>query len=222
MVQCILQAREGCVRAAAQLRVLAVAVAPITPLHAWKAKPCVLHSCLPSQEYKIHNCDLLFKEDCSVDDLIDVIEGNRRYVKCEWVRWGLASAVCGRVGVVVPFRCGAWVRVSACHSALLCWDGGQSAACNGWAERTAHDKRQDPACKFHHSLLLPSHRGCPPAIFLRWPTCPVRHTHALPEPLAPLASSPTGLYVYNKMDICSMEEVRSPAPALPCRHPWPQ
>lgn len=37
------------------------------------------------QEYKIHNCDLLFKEDCSVDDLIDVIEGNRRYVKCLYV-----------------------------------------------------------------------------------------------------------------------------------------
>jgi ribosome-interacting GTPase 1 len=28
---------------------------------------------------------LLFKEDCSVDDLIDVIEGNRRYVKCLYV-----------------------------------------------------------------------------------------------------------------------------------------
>eukprot|EP00775_Hariotina_reticulata_P005427 gene5427-5660_t len=37
------------------------------------------------QEYKIHNCELLFKEDCSVDDLIDVIEGNRRYVKCLYV-----------------------------------------------------------------------------------------------------------------------------------------
>lgn len=37
------------------------------------------------QEYKIHNCELLFKEDSSVDDLIDVIEGNRRYVKCLYV-----------------------------------------------------------------------------------------------------------------------------------------
>lgn len=37
------------------------------------------------QEYKIHNCDLLFKEDSTVDDLIDVIEGNRRYVKCLYV-----------------------------------------------------------------------------------------------------------------------------------------
>mmetsp|Transcript_6252 Transcript_6252/g.17956 ORF Transcript_6252/g.17956 Transcript_6252/m.17956 type:complete len:401 (+) Transcript_6252:365-1567(+) len=37
------------------------------------------------QEYKIHNADLLFKEDSTVDDLIDVIEGNRRYVKCLYV-----------------------------------------------------------------------------------------------------------------------------------------
>ena len=27
---------------------------------------------------QIHNCDLLFKEDSTVDDLIDIIEGNRR------------------------------------------------------------------------------------------------------------------------------------------------
>jgi uncharacterized protein len=37
------------------------------------------------QEYKIHNADILFKEDCTVDDLIDVIEGNRRYVRCLYV-----------------------------------------------------------------------------------------------------------------------------------------
>jgi hypothetical protein len=37
------------------------------------------------QEYRIHNCELLFKEDIGVDDLIDLIEGNRRYVKCLYV-----------------------------------------------------------------------------------------------------------------------------------------
>lgn len=26
------------------------------------------------QEYKMHNAEVLFREDCSVDDLIDVIE----------------------------------------------------------------------------------------------------------------------------------------------------
>lgn len=37
------------------------------------------------QEYKCHNADILLKEDSTVDDLIDVIEGNRRYVKCLYV-----------------------------------------------------------------------------------------------------------------------------------------
>ena len=41
--------------------------------------------CMHAQEYKIHNAELLFKEDASVDDLIDVIEGNRRYVRCLYV-----------------------------------------------------------------------------------------------------------------------------------------
>jgi small GTP-binding protein len=36
-------------------------------------------------EYKIHNCEILFREDANVDDLIDVIEGNRKYVKCLYV-----------------------------------------------------------------------------------------------------------------------------------------
>jgi ribosome-interacting GTPase 1 len=37
---------------------------------------------MPMQEYKIHNAEVLFREDCDADDLIDVIEGNRRYIKC--------------------------------------------------------------------------------------------------------------------------------------------
>ena len=35
--------------------------------------------------YRIHNADVLFREDASVDDLIDVIEGNRKYVRCLYV-----------------------------------------------------------------------------------------------------------------------------------------
>ncbi|GMH37743.1 hypothetical protein BSKO_05616 [Bryopsis sp. KO-2023] len=37
------------------------------------------------QEYKIHNADILFREDATVDDFIDVMEGNRRYIKCLYV-----------------------------------------------------------------------------------------------------------------------------------------
>lgn len=35
--------------------------------------------------YRIHNAEVLFREDCGVDDLIDVIEGNRKYVRCLYV-----------------------------------------------------------------------------------------------------------------------------------------
>ena len=35
--------------------------------------------------YRIHNAEVLFREDCAVDDLIDVIEGNRKYIRCLYV-----------------------------------------------------------------------------------------------------------------------------------------
>ena len=35
--------------------------------------------------YRIHNAEVLYREDCSLDDLIDVIEGNRKYVRCLYV-----------------------------------------------------------------------------------------------------------------------------------------
>ena len=34
------------------------------------------------QSYKIHNCDIVFREDCTVDEFIDAIEGNRKYLPC--------------------------------------------------------------------------------------------------------------------------------------------
>jgi len=36
-------------------------------------------------EYKIHNADVLLREDITVDDFIDIIEGNRKYIKCLYV-----------------------------------------------------------------------------------------------------------------------------------------
>ena len=36
-------------------------------------------------EYRISNCDITFKSDNTIDDLIDVIEGNRIYVPCLYV-----------------------------------------------------------------------------------------------------------------------------------------
>lgn len=34
------------------------------------------------QSYKLHNCDVVIREDVNVDELIDCIEGNRRYMPC--------------------------------------------------------------------------------------------------------------------------------------------
>ena len=36
-------------------------------------------------EYKIHSADVCFRDDCTVDELIDVIEGNRIYTPCLFV-----------------------------------------------------------------------------------------------------------------------------------------
>jgi len=36
-------------------------------------------------EYKIHNAEVLIREDITVDELIDIVEGNRKYVKCLYV-----------------------------------------------------------------------------------------------------------------------------------------
>jgi len=51
---------------------------PLTNLNQ-KLVQTVLH------EYKIFNAEVLVKEDATVDDLIDVIEGNRSYIKCIYV-----------------------------------------------------------------------------------------------------------------------------------------
>lgn len=34
------------------------------------------------REYKINNCDICFKCEATEDDLIDIIEGNRKYIPC--------------------------------------------------------------------------------------------------------------------------------------------
>jgi small GTP-binding protein len=36
-------------------------------------------------QYKIHNANVMVHEDCTVDDFIDVIDGNRKYVKCLYI-----------------------------------------------------------------------------------------------------------------------------------------
>ena len=35
--------------------------------------------------YVIHNADITLQEDCTSEDLIDIVEGNRVYVPCIYV-----------------------------------------------------------------------------------------------------------------------------------------
>lgn len=44
------------------------------------------------KEYKVHNCDLLVREDITVDELIDVIDDNRQYIPCLYL-YSKADAV---------------------------------------------------------------------------------------------------------------------------------
>ncbi|CAN0043871.1 unnamed protein product [Ascophyllum nodosum] len=37
------------------------------------------------REYRLHNCDVIVREDCTVDQLIDVVEGNRKYMPALYV-----------------------------------------------------------------------------------------------------------------------------------------
>ena len=36
-------------------------------------------------QYRIHNAEVIFRDDYGVDEFIDVVEGNRKYVKCLYV-----------------------------------------------------------------------------------------------------------------------------------------
>jgi ribosome-interacting GTPase 1 len=36
-------------------------------------------------DYKIFNADVMIREDCTVDDFIDVVLGNRKYLRCIYV-----------------------------------------------------------------------------------------------------------------------------------------
>lgn len=36
-------------------------------------------------EYRIHNADVTMREDCDLDDLVDVIEGSRIYIPAIYV-----------------------------------------------------------------------------------------------------------------------------------------
>ena len=48
----------------------------------WLASKVERHEKKLLKEYKIHNAEVIIREDCTVDEFIDVIEANRRYIPC--------------------------------------------------------------------------------------------------------------------------------------------
>ena len=68
-------------------------------------------------EYRIHNADIHLKEDCDVDDLVDVIEGSRVYIPCIFVLnkidqvWHAVLASCDCYGCLCL----------RCIATRLCW-----------------------------------------------------------------------------------------------------
>lgn len=85
--------------------------------------PWLLHHQPPNrQEYKIHNCELLFKEDIDVDALIDIIEVRASH------RMGLCvqSHVTGVANCVLP-------HVRDCPIIELCARVASHGACVQWS-----------------------------------------------------------------------------------------
>lgn len=37
------------------------------------------------REYRLHSCDVVLREDVTIDQFIDVVEGNRKYMPCLYV-----------------------------------------------------------------------------------------------------------------------------------------
>lgn len=37
------------------------------------------------REYRLHSCDVILKEDVTIDQFIDVVEGNRKYMPALYV-----------------------------------------------------------------------------------------------------------------------------------------
>jgi ribosome-interacting GTPase 1 len=50
---------------------------------------CTVVSLVPRynilHEYKLHNAHIVIRQDVSIDEFIDVIEGNRKYIRCLYV-----------------------------------------------------------------------------------------------------------------------------------------
>lgn len=66
-------------------------------------------------EYRIHNAEVLFRDDCSMDEFIDVIEGNRKYVRCLYV-WNKVRR--GRRTKKKAWGQGGWAAAWSCRGCV--------------------------------------------------------------------------------------------------------
>ena len=106
-------------------------------------------------EYKIHNAEVLVRGDCTADDLIDVIEGNRRYVRCLYVYNKVD--VCSIEEVDALARLPHAVPASA--SARLGLDTLLDAMWGSMALRRVYTKKVGARPDFAEPLILSSDRG---------------------------------------------------------------
>ena len=68
-------------------------------------------------EYKISNADFHFRQDATIDELIDVIEGNRIYVPCIYVLNKIDQISIEELDIID--KCPHYVQISAKHERNL-------------------------------------------------------------------------------------------------------
>ena len=106
-------------------------------------------------EYKIHNVEVLFRGDYDVDDLIDVIEGNRRYLQCVYVH--------NKIDTISIEEVDYWSRQQNCV-AISCKLGvGYDLLLKRIWEQLGlirvYTKKRGCAPKFTEPVILSAHRG---------------------------------------------------------------
>lgn len=79
--------------------------------------PCCVAAQVAALQYKIHNAEVLFRGDHSVDEFIDVIEGNRKYIKCLYVYNKIDTVTIEEVRAPVPAAAAASAAAAAAAAA---------------------------------------------------------------------------------------------------------
>lgn len=67
-------------------------------LLSWSFQSELSHDVVQSvlREYRLHSCDVIVREDVTIDQFIDVVEGNRKYMPCLYVMNKIDQARIGK------------------------------------------------------------------------------------------------------------------------------